>query len=144
MIIVNRRRFFKSGAVGSSALTAGSLGAEAQRSATPAEIEGPFYPLLAQKDQDFDLTQIEGRPGKAKGREILIVGKVIDTQGRPVEDATVDLWQANADGRYRHPHDQNPAALDENFQGWAIVPSGKDGGFQLKTVFPGTYPATEG
>ena len=113
-------------------------------SPTPEEIEGPFYPMVAQKDKDFDLTQIEGREGKAKGREIIISGKVYDTEGELVEDATVDLWQANAAGRYRHPHDSNEAPIDENFQGWAIVPSGKDGGFRFKTVYPGSYPAAEG
>ena len=73
--------------------------------------------------------------------EILIEGQVLDTAGTPVEDATVDLWQANAAGRYRHPHDPNPAPLDPNFQGWAIVPSGKEGKFRFKTVMPGAYPA---
>ena len=64
-----------------------------------------------------------------------------DTRGEPVEDATIDLWQANAAGRYRHPHDTNTAPLDPNFQGWAIVPSGKQGRFTFTTVLPGTYPA---
>jgi protocatechuate 3,4-dioxygenase beta subunit len=71
-------------------------------------------------------------------------GSVRDTDGQSVEDVTVDLWQANAAGRYRHPHDPNTAPLDEDFQGWAIVPSGKDGEFRFKTVFPGVYPAGEG
>jgi protocatechuate 3,4-dioxygenase beta subunit len=71
-------------------------------------------------------------------------GSVRDIDGQSVEDVTVDLWQANAAGRYRHPHDPNTAPLDEDFQGWAIVPSGKDGEFRFKTVFPGVYPAGEG
>lgn len=56
---------------------------------------------------------------------------------------TVDVWQANAAGRYSHPHDPNPAPLDPSFQGWAIVPSGKDGDFRFKTVIPGAYPAED-
>ncbi len=109
---------------------------------TPTEIEGPFYPLTPQKDKDFDLTQIEGVNGTAQGRIIHIDGQVLDTEGDPVEDVTVDLWQANAAGRYRHPHDSNPAPLDPNFQGWAIVQSGKQGRFHFKTVLPGAYPAS--
>lgn len=57
---------------------------------------------------------------------------------------TVDVWQANAAGRYSHPHDSNPAPLDPNFQSWAIVPSGKNGKFRFKTVIPGAYPAEDG
>jgi len=56
------------------------------------------------------------------GERIFIRGGVFYTAGNPVEDATVDLWQANAAGRYSHPHDPNPALVDDNFQGWEIVP----------------------
>lgn len=136
--IMNRRQFIATGSIAAT----GSALAEV-RHPTPAEIEGPFYPKVAQKDKDFDLTQIEGNGGVAKGKVIVIEGVVTDVEGKAIEDATVDLWQANAAGRYRHPHDSNPAPLDENFQGWAIVPSGKDGGFRFKTVYPGTYPAAD-
>ena len=110
---------------------------------TPPEVEGPFYPVVAQKDKDFDLTRIEGKTESAKGNVIIIEGRVVDTNGTPVTDATVDLWQANAAGRYAHPHDSSSAPLDPNFQGWAIVPSGKGGGFRFKTIYPGTYPASK-
>jgi len=109
---------------------------------TPSETEGPFYPVLAQKDKDFDLTHIHGRQGTAKGKVIFIEGWVTDTNGKAIEDATVDLWQANAAGRYRHHRDRNKAPLDPNFQGWAIVKSGREGRFRFKTIFPGIYPAS--
>jgi protocatechuate 3,4-dioxygenase beta subunit len=109
---------------------------------TPEEIEGPFYPLIGVKDKDADLTQIAGKNGIARGKAIVLEGRVLDTDGNPIEEATIDLWQANAAGRYFHPHDPNTAApLDPHFQGWAIVPSGKDGLFRFKTIFPGAYPA---
>jgi protocatechuate 3,4-dioxygenase beta subunit len=108
---------------------------------TPNEIEGPFYPAMAQKDTDFDLTVIEGQTQSAEGEVILIEGTVVDTKGQAVSDATVDLWQACASGRYNHPHDSNPAPKDPRFQGWAIVPSGAKGGFRFKTITPGAYPA---
>ena len=112
-------------------------------SPTPLEIEGPFYPVTAQKDKDFDLTKIAGKTGVAKGQAIIIEGRVLQTNGDPIEAATVELWQANAAGRYSHPRDPNPAPLDPNFQGWAVVPSGQSGGFRFKTIFPGPYPAAQ-
>ncbi len=116
--------------------------AEGQRAPTPHEIKGPFYPLVAQKDVDFDLTRVEGRDERAEGRVIHIHGKVLDTTGKALPDVTVELWQANTHGRYNHPHDPNPAPLDPGFQGWAIVPSGEKGEFHFRTIYPGAYPAT--
>lgn len=110
---------------------------------TPSETEGPFYPITPQKDLDFDLTTIDGKDGMAKGQVVFIHGQVIDQDSKPVEGATVDIWQANAAGRYRHPHDPNPAPLDPRFQGWAIVQSGKKGMFQFKTIVPGSYPVNK-
>ncbi len=144
---MERRKFLITGVTGSLAAVGSALeagGSAASFESTPTEIKGPFYPVMAQKDTDFDLTRVAGQSTPAKGRHITINGTVSDTSGQPVEDATVDLWQANAAGRYRHPHDPNPAPLDDGFQGWAIVPSGKDGGFRFKTVFPGAYPAADG
>ena len=109
---------------------------------TPPEVEGPFYPLMPQQDKDFDLTRIAGKNGVAKGRVIIVEGRVLDVEGKPIENATVDLWQANAAGRYRHPRDRNTAPLDPNFQGWAIVQSEKSGKFRFKTILPGQYPAS--
>ena len=143
---IDRRTLMKSGIIGgASGLFASSVvaGDSPKRHPTPPEIKGPFYPVFAQKDKDFDLTRIEGKQGVAQGKMIMIQGQVLDTDGNPVEDATVDLWQANAAGRYRHPHDSNKAPLDPDFQGWAIVPSGKEGKFRFKTVYPGSYPAAE-
>ena len=113
----------------------------AQYRPTPPETKGPFYPVTAQKDKDFDLTRIDGHAETAKGRVIEVIGHLRDTGGAAIEDATVELWQANAAGRYRHPRDSNAAPLDPNFQGWAVVPSGRDGEFRFKTIFPGAYPA---
>lgn len=139
----NRRKFIQgslqAGLSGTLGIFAGSAMA---KSLTPKEVEGPFYPIWIQKDKDFDLTQVEGTSGQAIGRAIFIQGQVWDSDGNPLEDAIVDLWQANAAGRYRHPFDSNTAPLDPNFQGWAIVPSAKDGRFRFKTIYPGEYPAS--
>ncbi len=141
----SRRRFLRAGLIGGAV---GGYGAMARAGylpkldPTPSETEGPFYPVTPQKDKDFDLTRIEGRKGRAKGQIIWVECRVLDTAGEPIEDASVDLWQANASGKYRHPHDPNPAPLDPNFQGWAIVPSGTNGRFRFKTISPGAYPAS--
>lgn len=135
----DRRGFIKYTVAAAAALAPGISRAAALLKPTPAETEGPFYPVVAQKDMDFDLTRVEGGDGAAKGRIITVAGRVLDTDGKPIEDATVDLWQANAAGRYRHPQESSDNPLDPNFQGWAIVPSGKDGGFRFKTVYPGSY-----
>lgn len=110
---------------------------------TPDEIEGPFYPLTPQADQDFDLTRVQGKNGRALGEAVVIAGRILDVDGQPITGATVDIWQANAAGRYRHPHETSTAPLDPNFQGWAIVQSGQDGGFKFKTIIPGAYPVSK-
>lgn len=141
----SRRKFLKAGLAGSvlgySTVAWGDY--LSKWNPTPSEIKGPFYPITPQKDKDFDLTQVEGKNGTAAGDVIWIEGQILDTTGAAVEDASVELWQSNAAGRYSHPHDSNPAPLDPNFQGWAIVPSGKNGAFRFKTIMPGSYPASE-
>jgi len=146
---LGRRHLLRVGAlfgIGLTGCRGGEPGAETieEIAPTPAEIEGPFYPVIAQKDRDFDLTRIEGRDATAEGTVIEVAGQVVGTDVRPIADATVELWQANAAGRYRHPNDPSDAPLDPNFQGWAVVPSGDEGGFRFRTVFPGTYPAGRG
>ena len=136
----NRRHFIKRTVVGAG--LAAISGAVLSGQVTPDEIKGPFYPVTPQKDQDFDLTQIQGKTAQALGQVVVIQGRVLDTAGQPIENATVDIWQANAAGRYNHPHDENPAPLDPNFQGWAIVQSGQQGGFKFKTIVPGAYPVS--
>jgi len=137
---MKNRRTFIVGCIGLFPVSA--LAEKFVRQVTPSEIEGPFYPIFPQKDQDFDLTQIAGHTEQALGAQIYIKGSVRDADGEPLENATVDIWQANAAGRYRHPHDSNPAPIDPNFQGWAIVQSGTHGHFSFKTVMPGAYPAS--
>ncbi|MFQ3324033.1 MAG: protocatechuate 3,4-dioxygenase beta subunit [Pseudomonadales bacterium] len=58
---------------------------------------------------------------EALEEHIFVYGSIVDTEGLPVENATIDMWQAKAAGKYRQPHDSNLAPADEKFQGWAIV-----------------------
>ena len=142
----SKRNLIKIGILSGIAGTLGatsSLGKALGIIPTPAEAEGPFYPVVNQQDKDFDLTKIGDRQAVADGTHIIIKGQITDITGNPVENAAIDLWQANARGRYRHPRDPNPQPLDPNFQGWAIINSGKDGEFRFKTVKPGAYPASK-
>lgn len=140
----SRRQFIKASVLGGvvTAFSRTVSSSVASYSPTPSEVEGPFYPQMPQQDKDFDLTRVAGKNGVAKGRIIFIEGRILNVEGEPVENATVDLWQANAAGRYRHHRDRNTAPLDPNFQGWAIVQSGKSGTFRFKTILPGQYPAS--
>jgi len=109
---------------------------------TPAQTEGPFYPVQEQADKDPDLTLIEGRKQRAQGDIIEVSGYVVDRQGKPVSDALVDIWQANKWGRYNHSKDPSNAPLDANFQGWAQLKTDKKGAYRFKTIMPGSYPAS--
>ena len=136
--MLDRRSFVKKSVLGTvAALGATSVNAQM---ATPRDAEGPFYPITPQKDKDADLTRVKGKTGIAKGQIIEIYGQILDTNLNPIEDATIDLWQANSYGKYHHPHDDSDAPIDENFQSWAIIQSGKEGRFRIKTVMPGAYP----
>ena len=109
---------------------------------TPGEILGPFYPVIKRVDQGADLTVIPGKPGRATGQVIHVMGRVLNVEGQPVRGARVELWQANSYGRYTHPSDTNPAPLDPNFEGFAVQGTDAEGRYRFKTIKPGAYPAT--
>lgn len=83
---------------------------------TPANPEGPFYPIHKQVDTDTDLTLIEGHTERAQGEVIKVTGQVLDDKGQPVEGALVDIWQANTYGRYHHEDDPATTPTDPNFR----------------------------
>jgi protocatechuate 3,4-dioxygenase, beta subunit len=142
---ISRRNIIKFGMLGSltGMLGVGNSIAKILAEPTPREVEGPFYPVANQTDKDADLTKIIGRNGLAKGQHIIISGQVRNISGQPVKNATIEIWQANANGRYHHPRDPNKAPLDPNFQGWSVINSEQNGTYHFKTVIPGSYPATK-
>jgi protocatechuate 3,4-dioxygenase beta subunit len=87
---------------------------------------------------DHDLTRQHA--GEPLGQRIVVAGQVRDADGRPVPDALVEVWQANAAGRYAHARDTWPAPLDPNFSGGGRVVTGPDGSYSFTTVKPGAYP----
>lgn len=109
---------------------------------TPAQTEGPFFPLHPQDDTDFDMTRIAGHAQSAEGEAVVVDGTVRDEAGAPLSGVLIDLWQANRHGRYAHERDPNPAPLDPHFQGWAQLRSDAEGRYRVRTIIPGAYPVS--
>jgi protocatechuate 3,4-dioxygenase beta subunit len=109
-----------------------------RRAPVPLEFHGPLLVHEAVGEHEHDLTA--GHGGEPLGERIIVYGRVIDTDGRPLRDTLVEVWQANAAGRYRHDADRHPAPLDPNFTGAGRCLTGADGGFRFVTVKPGAYP----
>src|SRR5436853_659023 len=107
---------------------------------TPEQILGPFYPLKT-LGKNSDLTKVPGRPGRAAGLVLNVMGRVLDLKEEPVRNAKVEIWQANTHGRYTHPSDHNTAPLDPNFEGSAVLTTDNDGRYRFKTIKPSAYPA---
>lgn len=139
--IDNARRRLLRGSVGAAAMVAS---APLLAATTPAQVEGPFFPVRQQPDTDADMTRIQGHSEPALGEVVEVTGRVLDEDGNPVADALVDVWQANTHGRYAHERDSNPAPLDENFQGWARLMTDAEGRYRVRTIRPGAYPVTAG
>lgn len=124
---------------GTAAFSALSIPAVARAAIpTPLQTPGPFFPDLLPSESDFDLTSIGSAP-PANGEVIEIVGQVMGLDGRPISGATVELWQANAFGRYAHSRDTSSAPLDPNFQGYGAVRTDEAGRYRFLTIRPGLY-----
>ena len=107
---------------------------------TPPQQLGPFYPTVRPLDQDSDLTRLQGRNGTASGDVIDIFGVVTNHDGNPLAGVSLDLWQANAVGRYMHGGDQREdLPLDPNFQGSAMLVTDSEGRYRFRTILPGIY-----
>jgi protocatechuate 3,4-dioxygenase, beta subunit len=118
--------------------------AQSARARTPDQILGPFYPVAKTTDPAGDLTHLPGQPGRAEGQVLNVMGRVLNIKGEPVPGAKLEAWQANTHGRYTHPADANPAPLDPNFEGFAVLKSDAEGRYKFKTIKPGAYPAGPG
>ena len=109
---------------------------------TPGADLGPFYPIEKPLDNDLDLTRIKGKSGRARGEIVEISGRVLAPDGTPQPHARIEIWQANAAGRYAHANDRRAdVPLDPNFQGYADLSADAQGHFRFITVKPGMYPA---
>src|SRR5690242_9374535 len=106
--------------------------------ATLSELTGPVYGHDRVAPDDADLTrQHDGEP---LGERIIVSGRVLDEDGRPVPNTLIEVWQANAAGRYVHRNDQHGAPLDPNFTGAGRTATDAAGCYQFITIKPGAYP----
>jgi protocatechuate 3,4-dioxygenase beta subunit len=102
------------------------------------EITGPLLGAGRVAAADADLTS--GHPGEPLGERIILTGRLLDSDGRPVPDALIEIWQANASGRYAHAVDDHPAPLDPNFSGGGRCVTDSLGYYRFVTIKPGAYP----
>jgi protocatechuate 3,4-dioxygenase beta subunit len=102
------------------------------------ERSGPRFAEGLVDAAEHDLTQ--HGPGEPLGERIVVAGRVLDGEGRPVRGSLVEIWQANAAGRYAHPDDQHAAPLDPAFRGAGRCLTDAEGRYRFVTVRPGAYP----
>ena len=107
---------------------------------TLSELTGPVYGHDDIHPLDSDLTRSAARNGEPLGERIIVVGRVLDENDRPVPHALVEVWQANAAGRYVQANDQHPAPLDPNFCGGGRCLTNEAGEYAFTTIKPGAYP----
>ncbi|HTV43805.1 MAG TPA: protocatechuate 3,4-dioxygenase subunit alpha [Stellaceae bacterium] len=104
--------------------------------ATPSQTVGPFFHLALDRPGWTDLAR-----DNPQGERIVIEGRITDGDGAPVADACLELWQANAAGRYAHPDDtRTDKPLDPHFRGFGRVSTDAEGGFRIMTIRPGAVP----
>jgi protocatechuate 3,4-dioxygenase beta subunit len=139
-----RRRVLAASIAGAAALTlpAALRGlAAAALAPTPAQTEGPFYPLNYPADSDSDLVHVAGHAEPAKGTVTRVAGRILDPSGRPVPGARVEIWQCDANGRYHNVRDGDAGRpRDENFQGFGQTVTDDAGDYRFLTIRPVPYP----
>jgi protocatechuate 3,4-dioxygenase beta subunit len=137
---VSRRRALCA-LVATALLPVGRAGAQPNspaRSPTPSQPEGPFYPKTFPADRDFDLTQVLGRAAGAQGTRLYLSGRLFTRDGKPLGNATVELWQCDVHGRYHHVGDDG-VPRDDNFQGYGVATTDAEGRYAFKTIRPVPY-----
>lgn len=112
---------------------------------TLGDVTGPAFGDMPVGEHDADLILNHARPGEMPiGERIEVFGFVLDEAARPVPNVLVEVWQANAGGRYRHKNDGYLAPLDPNFGGCGRFLTGDDGRYSFRTIRPGPYPWPNG
>ena len=103
-----------------------------------SDLNVPVYGWWSIAETDNDLTKQHSE--EPQGQRIIVAGRLVDEDGRPVRGALIEVWQANAAGRYRHVKDNHPAPLDPNFTGAGRTVTGDDGRYEFVSIKPGAYP----
>ncbi len=107
---------------------------------TLSELTGPVYGPESVAPLDDNLTKNGVTDGEPLGERIIVSGRVLDEDGRPVPNTLIEIWQANAAGRYIHLADQHDAPIDPNFHGGGRCITGADGRYRFISIKPGAYP----
>jgi protocatechuate 3,4-dioxygenase, beta subunit len=138
--VAERRRVLQAAAaaafIATPALHLRALAQTPSRRLTPAQTEGPFYPVALPADSDADLLA-NGALRYAKGQPAWVEGTLADTDGRPVRGAVVEIWQCDEQGHYHHPGDGDRA--DRAFQGFGNVAVDGEGRYRFRTIRPVAY-----
>lgn len=106
---------------------------------TPRQTRGPFYPPKPPLDSDNDLVRVDGRSALAAGVITDLTGRIVDPGGQPIDDARIEIWQCDANGRYHHPR-ASKKNRDPNFQGFGTFTTKTDGQYRFRTIRPVPYP----
>jgi len=136
----NRRLFL--GALTASLFTTRGLFAEQLLLPSPALTEGPFYPDKLPLDQDNDLIKISDSTTPAVGEITHLTGRILNASGSPVKNATIEIWQCDANAVYLHTADSKPKAdqQDKHFQGFGRFTTNANGEYRFRTIKPVPYP----
>jgi len=134
----NRRQFLKTLFFSSLAISVGDVFAEGFV-LTPWQTEGPFYPDRFPNDMDNDLIVINQSEHQAKGEIVHINGVVMDSNGTPIENAVVEIWQADSNKVYIHSRSPDQDKRDRNFQGFGRFVTGPSGEYSFRTIMPVSY-----
>lgn len=141
----SRRGFLRNLGLGATAFSAAALfdirGLLAEElTVTPAQTEGPFYPVDLPLDTDNDLLIVNDAITPAVGEITHLSGKILDIKGNPVRNATVEIWQVDNNAAYLHKGSSNHDRRDSNFQGFGRFMTGSSGEYYFRTIKPVPYP----
>jgi len=139
--MIARRRMLGIAAGSAAVFSLGGVGRAGALPPTPRQTAGPFYPLSIPADSDNDLVQVTGHNGTAKGTVSYVSGHILDSNGRPLPGARVEIWQCDTNGRYHYVRDNSAdTPLDDNFQGYGRTITDQTGGYRFRTIRPMPYP----
>ena len=137
--LFSRRQMLRGIAFGTAAFAVPGLFAE-ELVRTPRQTEGPFYPDRLPLDTDNDLLVINDEITPAVGEITHLTGRILDSRGEPIRNATVEIWQVDNHGAYLHTGTANRDRRDSNFQGFGRFLTGRSGEYYFRTIKPVPYP----
>jgi protocatechuate 3,4-dioxygenase beta subunit len=140
ILVPSRRLFLGTLATGAAFFATHGLLSAADLLRTPAQTEGPFYPNKLPLDTDNDLLIINDSTTQALGDITHLTGRILDKDGHPVKNATVEIWQCDNKGVYIHTDDSSRRAGDKNFQGFGRFVTSSNGEYYFRTIKPVAYP----